>query len=80
MSVNEEVNESIRPLLKFSREHIVRSQRLEYALVSSLERDPLLFDQICSAPGMDGHVAVVAAAAGRRMNPTNSSVGLTSLI
>ena len=39
MSGNEEVDESIRPLLKLSRETIVRSQRLDYALVSSLERD-----------------------------------------
>jgi len=33
----EEVNASIRPLLKLSRETIVRSQKLDYALVSSLE-------------------------------------------
>jgi transposase len=46
MSGNEEVDESIRPLLKLSRETIVRSQRLDYALVSSLERDPLLGDQL----------------------------------
>ncbi len=31
MSCNEEVNESIRPLLKLSRETVVRSQRLDYA-------------------------------------------------
>src|SRR5580692_8237882 len=42
LSTNEEINESIRPLLKVSREHIMRAQRLDYALVSSLERDPLL--------------------------------------
>jgi transposase len=42
MSTNEEVNQSIRPLLKLSREMISRSQKLDYALVSSLERDPLL--------------------------------------
>ena len=30
MSTNEEVRESIRPLLKLSREHIVRAQRLDY--------------------------------------------------
>jgi transposase len=35
MSSNEEVQESIRPLLKLSREIIGRSQKLEYALVSS---------------------------------------------
>jgi len=46
MSGNEEVDESIRPLLKVSRETIVRSQRLDYALVSSLERDPLLAERL----------------------------------
>src|ERR1700755_1113694 len=46
ISGNEEVNESIRPLLKLSRETIVRSQRLDYALVSSVERDPLLAERL----------------------------------
>src|SRR3979490_1811791 len=46
MSGNEEVDESIRPLLKLSRETVVRSQRLDYALVSSLERDPLLGERL----------------------------------
>jgi transposase len=46
MSANEEVYESILPLLRLSREHIVRSQRLDYALVSSLERDPLLSERL----------------------------------
>jgi transposase len=46
MSANDEVYESIRPLLRLSREHIVRSQRLDYALVSSLERDPLLAERL----------------------------------
>ena len=46
MSTHEEVNESIRPLLRPSREHIVRAQRLDYALVSSLERDPLLCERL----------------------------------
>jgi transposase len=46
MSSNDEVNESIRPLLKLSRETVVRSQRLDYALVSSLERDPLLAERL----------------------------------
>jgi transposase len=55
MSTNEEVNESIRPLLKISREHIVRAQRLDYALVSSLERDPLLAERLArlrTVPGV----------------------------
>ena len=38
--------QSIRPLLKLSREHIVRAQKLDYALVSSLERDPLLVERL----------------------------------
>jgi len=46
LSTNEEVNESIRPLLKLSRETIVRLQKTEYALVSSLQRDPLLAERI----------------------------------
>jgi transposase len=46
LSTNQEVNQSIRPLLKLSRENIVRLQRLDYALVSSLERDPLLAERL----------------------------------
>ena len=46
LSNNEEVNQSIRPLLKLSRETIVRLQKTDYALVSSLQRDPLLADRI----------------------------------
>jgi transposase len=42
MTANEDVHDSIRPLLKLSRDMISRSQKLDYALVSSLERDPLL--------------------------------------
>ena len=41
-----EVEENIRPLLKLSRETIVRLQKTEYALVSSLQRDPLLAERI----------------------------------
>ena len=46
ISSNEEVHENIRPLLRLSRETIVRCQKTEYALVSSLERDPLLAERI----------------------------------
>jgi len=46
MSGNEEIDASIRPLLKLSREHIVRAQKLYYALVSSLERAPLLVERL----------------------------------
>src|ERR1700712_590723 len=41
LATNPEVDESIRPLLKLSRESIERLQKTDYALVSSLERDPL---------------------------------------
>ena len=46
MSESKEIDASIRPLLKLSREHIVRAQKLDYALVSSLERDPLLVERL----------------------------------
>jgi transposase len=46
LSSNEEVSDSIRPLLKICREQIERSQKLDYALVIRLERDPLLQDRL----------------------------------
>jgi transposase len=46
MMTNEEVHESIRPLLKLSRDMISRSQKLDYALVSSLQRDPVLKERL----------------------------------
>jgi transposase len=46
MENNKEVHESIRPLLKLSRESIVRLQKTDYALISSLERDPLLRERL----------------------------------
>ena len=46
LSSNEEVHENIRRLLRLSRETIVRCQKTEYALVSSLQRDPLLAERI----------------------------------
>ena len=46
MANNEEIDDCIRPLLRLSREHIQRAQRLDYALVSSLERDPLLKERL----------------------------------
>ena len=46
LASNEEIHPSIRPLLKLSRETIVRLQKMDYALVSSLQRDPLLADRI----------------------------------
>jgi dihydroxyacetone kinase len=46
LSTNDEVHPSLRPLLTLSRETIERCQRTEYALVSSLQRDPVLADRI----------------------------------
>jgi transposase len=46
LATNKEVDESIRPLLKLSRESIERLQKTDYALVSSLERDPLLSERL----------------------------------
>jgi len=46
LSTNAEVHPSIRPLLKLSRETIERCQKTEYALVSSLQRDPVLAERI----------------------------------
>jgi transposase len=45
LSKNAEIDGSIRPLLKLSRKTIERRQKTEYALVSSLQRDPLLADR-----------------------------------
>ena len=46
MATNAEIHDCIRPLLRLSREHIERAQKLDYALVSSLERDPLLKERL----------------------------------
>src|ERR1700723_1539444 len=46
MATNEEIHECIRPLLRLSRDHIERAQKLDYALISSLERDPLLKERL----------------------------------
>src|SRR6185369_11983807 len=46
LSSNEEVQENIRPLLRLSRDMISRSQKLDYALVSSLQRDPVLKERL----------------------------------
>ena len=46
LATNQEIQESIRPLLRLSRDTIVRCQKTEYALVSSLQRDPLLAERL----------------------------------
>ena len=46
MTTSSEIDDSIRPLLRLSRETIERCQKTDYALVSSLEHDPLLKERI----------------------------------
>jgi transposase len=46
LSANQEVQPCIRSLLKINRETIERCQKTEYALVSSLQRDPMLAERI----------------------------------
>jgi transposase len=60
-STNEEISDSIRPLLRLGREHILRGQRLDRALISSLERDPLLSERLRrlrTIPGVGGITAL----------------------
>jgi len=45
-TTNNEISDSIRPLLRLGREHILRGQRLDRALISSLEHDPLLSERL----------------------------------
>jgi len=44
-STSQEISDSIRPLLRLGREHILRAQRLNRAPTSSLERDPFLSER-----------------------------------
>jgi transposase len=67
LTTNTEMPESIRPLLQLSREIIVRLQRTDYALVSSLTRDPLLSERIKRLKTIPG-VGPITALAPRR-NP-----------
>jgi transposase len=63
LATSEEVSESIRPLLRVS-DTIVRLQKAEYALVSSLQRDPLLAERIKrlkTVPGVGPITAVTWA-------------------
>src|ERR1700749_1522933 len=46
LATNKEVDESIRTLLRLSRESIQRLQKTDYALVSSLQRDPILVQRL----------------------------------
>jgi transposase len=52
---DEEISDSLRPLLRLTRENIVRLRRTEAALVRSLKRDPLLTERVkrlLSIPGV----------------------------
>jgi transposase len=46
MATSPEINDSIRPLLKLSRETVVRLHKTEYGLISSLLHDPLLAERV----------------------------------
>src|SRR4051794_5916537 len=46
LATNPDVPDSLRPLLKLSRETIVRRQKTDYALISSLQRDPILAERV----------------------------------
>src|SRR5580700_10573730 len=46
LATSSDIDDSIRPLLRLSRETIERCQKTDYALVSLLQRDPLLADRI----------------------------------
>jgi transposase len=59
-STNEEISDSIRPLLRLGREHILRGQRLDRGLISSLERDPLLSERLRRLRTIPGVGAITA--------------------
>jgi transposase len=64
MMFNMDISEAVRPLLNLSRGMIRRSSKLEYDLVSSLERDPLLKERLRrlrSVPGVGSITALTWA-------------------
>ncbi len=46
LSTNEEISDSVRPLLQLCREHIDRSIRLDRTLLRSLNEDPMLSERL----------------------------------
>src|SRR5262249_36092565 len=46
LATNQDIDESLRPLLQLTRENIVRLRRTEAALLRSLKRDPLLAERV----------------------------------
>lgn len=61
LATNKDIDESIRPLLRLSRETIVRLQKTDYALVSSLQRDPVLAERIKNLRTVPGVVGPITA-------------------
>jgi hypothetical protein len=45
LATNQEIDDSLRPLLRLTRENLVRLRRTESALLRSLRRDPLLVER-----------------------------------
>jgi transposase len=60
MTDNQEVSESIRPLLRLSHETITRLHKTETALIRSLERDPVLVERIKNLKTIPG-IGVITA-------------------
>jgi transposase len=54
LATNPEIPDSLRPLLKLSRETMVRWQKTEYALIRSLQRDPMLAERVQSLKTVPG--------------------------
>ena len=46
LATNQEIDDSLRPLLRLTRENLVRLRRTESALLRSLRRDPLLVERV----------------------------------
>src|SRR5271163_4274049 len=46
LATNPDINEGLKPLLQLCRETVVRLQKMESAMVRSLERDSLLIDRV----------------------------------
>jgi hypothetical protein len=82
-SSNEEISDSIRPLLRLGREHILRGQRLDRALISSLERDPLLSERLRrlrTIPGVGPITALTLNPGDRRLHPLPIGEGSHQLL
>jgi len=74
MSTNADINDAVRPLLNLSRGMIRRSSKLEYDLVSSLERDPLLRERLRRLRTVPGVGSITALTGPLRSATTHASV------